>query len=126
MEEEFGMEINRKIESEDVLHELEGSEGVVKKVLVGPEEGSDDIVMRYFKVLPKGYTIRHKHNYEHLVQIEKGRGIAIDEEGKEYQITVGDSIFLARNEEHQFKNPYDESLEFICVIPNKDKIPSTN
>lgn len=115
------MEINRKIESEDVLFQMEGAEGVVKKVLVGPEEGSDDIIMRYFKVLPKGYTVRHKHDYEHLVQVEKGRGIAIDEEGREHHVSVGDSVFLARNEEHQFKNPYSEPFEFICVIPNYNK-----
>jgi len=117
----FAMEINRKIESEDVLVEMEGAQGVIKKVLVGPEEGSDDIIMRYFKILPKGYTIQHRHNYEHLVQIEKGRGIAIDEGGREHHVSVGDSIFLARNEEHQFKNPYAEPFEFICVIPNYDK-----
>lgn len=115
------MKINRKIESEDVLVEMEGAEGVIKKVLIGPDEGSDDIVMRYFKVLPKGYTIRHKHDYEHLVQVEIGRGIAIDEEGHEHQVSVGDSIYVTRNEVHQFKNPYSESFEFICVIPNPMK-----
>ncbi|MBW2057212.1 MAG: cupin domain-containing protein [Deltaproteobacteria bacterium] len=115
------MEINRKIESGDVLVEMEGARGVVKKVLVGPEEGSDDIVMRYFKVLPGGYTVRHKHQYEHLVQVEKGRGVAIDEKGQEHPLSAGHSIFVARNEVHQFTNPYSEPFEFICVIPNYAK-----
>jgi quercetin dioxygenase-like cupin family protein len=116
------MKINRKIESEDILVEMEGAEGVVKKVLIGPEEGSTDIHMRYFKVLPRGYTIRHGHDYEHLVQVEGGRGVAIDEEGQEHQLSIGDSVFVARNEVHQFKNPYSETFEFVCVIPNPEKM----
>lgn len=115
------MKINRKIESKDVLVEMEGAEGVVKKVLIGSEEGSDDIHMRYFKVLPKGYTIRHGHDYEHLVQVERGRGVAIDGEGQEHRLSPGDSIFVERNEVHQFRNPYSEPFEFYCICPNPRK-----
>ena len=115
------MKINRKIESEDILVEMEGAEGVVKKVLIGPEEGSTGIHMRYFKVLPRGYTIRHGHDYEHLVQVEGGRGVAIDEEGQEHQLSVGDSVFVAQNEVHQFRNPYSEPFEFYCICPNPEK-----
>ena len=41
--------------------------------------------------------------------------------GKERKISIGQSLFIPGGEKHQFKNPYKESFEFLCIILNPDK-----
>lgn len=113
-----------QIEGREIKNQ--GTSRTVKKVLLGPEEGSQNIVLRHFKILPGGHTPRHKHPYEHLVKIEKGKGIAIDENGEERELSSGNGVFIKPDEEHQFKNPYPEPFEFLCIIPNPEKSKSRN
>ncbi|MFB0564562.1 MAG: cupin domain-containing protein [Candidatus Aminicenantaceae bacterium] len=99
----------------------EGVNNVLKRVLIGPEHGSSNIIMRYFKVLPGGNTPLHSHSHEHVVKIEKGRGVVIDEEGEENMVGQGQSLFIEGGNQHQFRNFYDEPFEFLCIILNPDK-----
>ena len=115
------MKINRDSQVEEKRVEMEGAEGVTMKILIGPEDNSQNIIMRYFKILPGGHTPRHRHHYEHLVKVERGEGIIIDEEGKNIKVTAGQSVFIRPDELHQFKNPSGNNFEFICIIPNPDK-----
>ncbi|MFP4082344.1 MAG: cupin domain-containing protein [Candidatus Aminicenantes bacterium] len=94
---------------------------VLKKVLIGPEDGSDNMVMRYFKVLPHGYTYHHSHDFEHVVRVEKGKGIVVNESGEETVVSEGQSLFIGPNEKHQFKNPFQSVFEFLCIILNQEK-----
>jgi len=110
---------NDKVKEEYL--EEEGIKGVYRKILLGLEDGSEEIIMRLFKILPGGYTYFHQHDYEHLVKVEKGRGIVVDGEGKEINIQEGQSLFIRKNEKHQFKNPFQEPFEFLCIIKNPDK-----
>jgi quercetin dioxygenase-like cupin family protein len=115
------MKVNRNSEIKEEKVKEEGAKGVTKKALIGPEDNSQNIIMRYFKIFPGGYTPRHRHNYEHLVKIEKGEGIIINEEGREVKVTAGQSVFIEPNELHQFKNSFKDNFEFVCVIPNPNK-----
>lgn len=99
----------------------EGVHNVTKRILIGPEDGSTNIIMRYFQVLPGGNTPLHSHDFEHVVRVEKGRGIVVDASGQEIAIAQGHSVFVAAGEKHQFKNPNEETFEFICTILNQDK-----
>ena len=114
-----------KINKEDTVNEVEvqteGAENVTMKILIGPDDGSNNIIMRYFKVFSTGHTPRHKHFHEHIVKIEKGKGIVIDGAGNEHEVSSGESILVESNEEHQFKNPFQEPFEFICNILNPEK-----
>ncbi|RCW48639.1 cupin domain-containing protein [Halanaerobium sp. MA284_MarDTE_T2] len=99
--------------------DLSGQEGVkktYKKVLVGPEDGDVNFIMRYFIVEPGGNTPLHKHNWEHENYFIKGRGIMVSD-GDEHEIGPEMSAYVKANETHQFKNPYDENFEFLCLIP---------
>ncbi len=49
-----------------------GYEGVKKQVLIGPDDGSNEIVMRYFRLAPGGATPHHAHDWPHLVKVEVG------------------------------------------------------
>jgi quercetin dioxygenase-like cupin family protein len=112
------MKIKEDSDISEVLLDEEGIQDVYRKILIGPEDGSLRIVMRHFKVLPGGNTPSHSHPFEHVVKIEKGRGLIVNASGEEILVSAGQSVFIAGNEKHQFKNPYEESFEFLCIIPN--------
>lgn len=105
---------------EHVVQE-EGVSNVTRQILIGPEDGSLNIIMRRFCVLPKGHTPYHVHVHEHVVNITKGRGIVIDEEGDENPVRAGQSLLIRGEEKHQFKNPFDDPFEFLCIILNPEK-----
>jgi len=111
---------NEEIFAADV--EMEGAKDVKKKVLIGSDDGSDNIIMRHFIIAPGGNTPYHQHNYEHVVKIENNRGIVIDDNGNEYEVKKGQSIFVKPNEKHQFKNPFSEDFEFTCIILNQENM----
>jgi len=115
------MKINKNSLVPAFKMDMEGAKDVSMKILIGPKDGSNNIVMRYFKIAPNGHTPLHKHNFEHIIKVEKGNGIAIDEKGKEYTVKEGQSIFVESNKEHQFKNTSKEPFEFTCAILNQDK-----
>jgi quercetin dioxygenase-like cupin family protein len=100
---------------------MEGAKDVRMKILVGPRDGSENIILRHFIIAPGGNTPYHKHNYEHLVKIEKNKGIAVDKDGKEFEVKAGHSLYVVPNEMHQFRNPFNEDFEFLCIIPNPER-----
>ena len=110
---------NAKILAPEV--QMEGANKVRMKILIGPDDGSGDIIMRHFFVAPGGNTPYHQHNYEHVIKIERGQGIAVDEKGNDHIVKEGQSLFVKPNDLHQFKNPYDSDFEFLCIIPNPVK-----
>ncbi len=108
----------------DVLEapvEEEEVKDVLRKILIGPEDGSHNIIMRHFKVLPGGHTPFHSHDHEHVVKIEKGKGIVVRETGEEVLVSQEQSLLVEGNETHQFKNPFSETFEFLCIILNPKK-----
>jgi len=110
---------NDKIPLKEVV--MDGASDVRMKMLVGPDDGSENIFMRHFVIASGGNTPFHQHDYEHVVKVENNRGIIVDEEGNEHEIEKGNSIFVKPGEKHQFRNPYSENFEFTCIIPNPDK-----
>ena len=103
------------------IPEAPGIKDVTKKILIGTEDGSHNIVMRRFVVNPGGNTPRHTHDFEHIVNIEKGEGIAVDDQGNRHKISAGQSLYIKPNEKHQFTNPYSAPFQFLCIIPNIQK-----
>ena len=112
------MKINNNEEILAGAVEMEGAKDVRMKMLIGPGDASENIFMRHFFVSPGGNTPYHKHNYEHVIKIENNRGIVVDENGVEHEVKEGQSLYVKPNEMHQFRNPFNEDFEFICIIPN--------
>lgn len=115
------MKINNNEEILAPEVQVEGASNVRMKILIGPEEGSGNIIMRHFFVAPGGNTPLHNHDYEHVIKIERGRGIAVDEHGTGHEVAEGQSLFVRAGDMHQFKNPFGETFEFLCIIPNPAK-----
>ena len=55
----------------------DGIEGVVKRVLVSPEQGWDGWVMRLFDVAPGGHTPKHAHDWPHINFVAGGQRRAV-------------------------------------------------
>ena len=115
------MVIKKNIDVKKVPVTEEEVENVTRKILIGPDDGSHNIIMRLFEVLPGGHTPLHSHSHEHVVKIEKGRGVVVTKTGEEVEVSQGQSLHVEGDERHQFKNPYSEPFEFLCIILNPDR-----
>ena len=111
---------NKEIFANEVV--MDGAKDVKMKILIGPDDGSGNIIMRHFIIAPGGNTPFHQHNYEHIVKIERNKGIAVDENGNEYEIKRGQSIFVKPNEKHQFRNPFRAVLEAGMAMDGRLKL----
>jgi quercetin dioxygenase-like cupin family protein len=94
-----------------------GASGLTVRWVISEKDGAPNFSMRVFEVEPGGYSPYHKHPWEHEVFILEGRGFLAQGE-QEFPFAKGDVIFVPPDEEHQLRNPFEETLEFICLIPN--------
>ena len=108
------------------LADTQGYTAVTKQVVLGTEDGSNELVLRYFAVATGGATPYHSHDFPHLVKIEAGRGVAVDADENEYPLIAGDYVYVDANEVHNFKNTGDGPFEFICVVPLRGEMSSAS
>jgi quercetin dioxygenase-like cupin family protein len=99
---------------------------VTKQIVLGPADGSDEIVLRYFSVAPNGATPWHSHDFPHLVKIEAGRGVAVSPDGAENPVEAGHYVYVAPNELHNFKNTGAGPFEFVCIVPARGEPPAAS
>ena len=97
----------------------EGASGLTIRWVIAKKDGAPNFSMRVFAVEPGGYSPYHSHPWEHEVFILEGSG-AVVQEGNETPLSKGDVLFIAPGETHQLKNTSEETLEFICLIPNPE------
>jgi len=114
------MIVKKKTAIPEIILQDDSLKNVSRKILIGPEDGSRRIVMRLFRVEPQGYTPYHTHDFEHVVKVEKGRGVVVDAQGRETLLEEGSCAYVGPNEKHQFRNPFDQPFEFLCIIINQD------
>lgn len=86
--------------------------------LIDGNDGAQNFFMRLFTVEPEGHSPSHSHDWEHEVFILKGEGKMVTAE-KEIPFEARDVVFVPSNEQHQFVNTGDTTLEFLCMIPKK-------
>ncbi|MFA5380955.1 MAG: cupin domain-containing protein [Candidatus Izemoplasmatales bacterium] len=88
------------------------------KVLVSPENGWNDYVMRVIEVGESGYTPKHCHPWPHINYVIEGKGeLLIDN-----QINVvesGSYAFVPSDTLHQFRNIGQSVFKFICIVPKE-------
>ena len=112
------MEIHnyREVKAEDVAEK--GASHVKVHWLITKEMGAPNFAMRLFEVEPEGYSPLHAHPWEHEVFVFEGEG-AVFGGIAEKPFKVGDSIYVAPNERHQFRNTGKKLLRFLCLVPHK-------
>lgn len=97
--------------------------GAVKRVLVGPDEGVGDFIIRHFTIPTGGHSALDQHLHQHGVVVVQGRGRVLLGDRWE-EINVGDAVYVEPNEVHQFEALGDQPLGFICVIPTWAEQPA--
>ncbi len=96
-----------------------GLEKVTKRIVIGPGDGSEEIVLRYFSVEPGGASPHHAHGFPHLVKVEAGEGAVVDVQGREHPVKPGDYVYVGDEEVHQFRNKGTEPFDFVCIVPRR-------
>lgn len=96
---------------------MPGAENCTVRQLIGQDQGAPNFAMRQFTVAPGGFTPRHSHDYEHEVFVLEGQGV-VYEGDQEHPLAAGDTVYVAPNEIHQFRNTGTDPLKFICLIPH--------
>jgi quercetin dioxygenase-like cupin family protein len=96
---------------------MEGAENVLIRNLITARDGAPTFAMRVFEVQPGGYTPLHAHDYEHEIFILDGHG-ELTEGRRILALEPGSVVFIRPGTPHQFRNPSEEVLRFICLIPH--------
>lgn len=94
--------------------------GIIKHVLVGPEDGAPNFVIRYFQVPPSEQTFFHTHAHEHGMVILHGKA-KIQVKQEVFDLAPLDAIFVSGGDLHRVINTGEESLGFLCIIPRVDE-----
>ncbi|HEY92431.1 MAG TPA: cupin domain-containing protein [Dehalococcoidia bacterium] len=111
------MKVNNYLETEAI----EEPPGVLRRVVIGADDGAPTFVMRVFEIKPGSSTPFHSHSWEHEVFVLSGKGI-VKGEGKGKPVGEGTVVFVAPNKKHCFTNTGSDVLRFICVIPLPDMV----
>ncbi len=98
---------------------MEGAEGVIIREIITAREGAPTFAMRVFEVEPGGHTPLHEHDYEHEIFILEGQG-EVTEGQRVYDLNPGSTLLIRSGTPHQFRNPGDSLLRFICLIPIRE------
>ena len=95
-------------------------ESVIRKELMAGAQTAFQV--RYFEVAPGGYTSFERHNHEHNVVVVRGRGIAILNQ-EMHEVGPFDTVRVAGQVAHQFRNPYQEPLGILCIVDRERDKP---
>lgn len=88
---------------------------VIKHVLVGPDDGAPNFVIRYFHVPVGDNTFYDQHPHEHGIVILHGKA-KVQIKNAFYELGPLDAIFISGGDTHQLTNIGEEPLGFLCVI----------
>jgi quercetin dioxygenase-like cupin family protein len=98
--------------------ENSGADHATRQVLIGADENSPHFHLRYFAVQPGGHTSLDQHAHDHGVYVLHGRArVCLGSSNDEYEISMGDVIYIPGNEIHQFSTLGDEPFGFLCIVP---------
>lgn len=89
---------------------------IKKARVISEQQGWDGHCLRVFRIAADGFTPRHKHDWEHVIHVIKGRA-KVEIDGEIHELTEKDFAYVPPNVMHQFRNPYDSDFEFICIVP---------
>lgn len=112
------MKITRIEDTEKIRMAMEGAKDVWKQVPISKADGTPNVSLRVFTIMPGGHTPYHIHPFEHLNYVIAGEGVVIDAAGEEQPIKKGDFALVLPDEKHQYKNTSaQEPMVLICGVP---------
>jgi len=98
---------------------LGGAKGVHKQIPLSRRDGAPTCSFRVFTIEPGGHTPFHKHEFEHMNYVIKGKGTLASED-REQDLKEGDFALILAGEKHQFSNSSEtQNLIIICAVPKE-------
>ncbi|MEA3253410.1 MAG: cupin domain-containing protein [Chloroflexota bacterium] len=91
-------------------------DGIEKRIVIGPQDGAPNFVMRVFDLAAGKTSPNHSHDWEHEGFVLAGEGALLGEEG-EIPMKPGDAFFVPPNQKHCMTNRGKETFRFVCVVP---------
>ncbi|MFN3395177.1 MAG: cupin domain-containing protein [Thermodesulfovibrionales bacterium] len=88
---------------------------IVRRVLIGNHGEAARFHLRYFEILPGGYSSFERHRHEHVVICVRGRGQVLTGK-RRHTMNFLDTLYIAPEEPHQLSNPFDEPFGFFCIV----------
>ncbi len=112
-------------------YKTEGSHwaDVIRRVLTGNQNESAKFHLRYFEILPGGFTSFEQHKHEHVIISMRGKGKVFcgspesARAGKQYEMNFLDTLYIAPDTPHQLSNPFHEPFGFFCIVNAKRDEP---
>jgi quercetin dioxygenase-like cupin family protein len=104
--------------SKDVEAEtLKGARATRIQVLVGPDDGAPNFVMRRILMDEVGSGMpTHTNAVEHEQYVLRGRA-RVGISGQEYEVGADDTVFIPAGEPHHY-DVIEAPFEFLCIVPN--------
>jgi len=96
--------------------------GIIRRVLTGRHKESTKFHLRYFEILPGGYSSYEKHKHEHVVVAIRGKGKVLCGK-RHYKLNFLDTLYMAPDIPHQLSNPFNEPFGFLCIVNAKRDKP---
>ncbi len=107
---------SRAVKAVDI-YDNEQIRHITKRVLIGPDQGKVNFIMRMFTIGKGGCSPYHTHPWEHEVYVIEGYG-AVKKIGGEIPLQAGDVVYVPAGEEHQFINTSEQEFTFLCLVPH--------
>ena len=101
--------------------DVEGAKGAQIRWLISQKDGAPTFAMRMFEVEPGGHTPYHQHEWEHELYCLSGTGALVTERG-ELPFAENDIMYVDPGMMHAFKNVGEDTLKFLCLIPNEKPV----
>lgn len=93
-----------------------GLQGILARVVIGRDDGAGHFCLRVLEFSPGAQTLRHSHPWEHEIFVYAGAGEVYGHRGWSAMPT-GSVVFIPGLEEHQIRNPGEEPLVIVCLVP---------
>lgn len=97
-------------------HEVSAGRDTSMQVLVGPEEGAPNFVLRRFRMERGGGIPAHTNEVEHEQYVLRGRA-RITIAGEVHDVRADDTLYIPAGVPHSYE-VVEGPFEFLCVVPN--------
>ena len=75
--------------------DMKGVKDVVKRLVLGPADGTPTMAVRVFTIAPGGHSPYHQHPFEHINVVLEGQGVLRGADGESPLITFTDGVSAA-------------------------------
>lgn len=103
------------------MRPVKAGRGTAMQVLVGPDDGAPNFVLRRFRMEPGGGIPTHTNDVEHEQYVLRGRA-RITIGGEVHEVGPDDALYIPAGTPHAYE-VLDGPFEFLCVVPDaQDRI----